>query len=91
MDSYRSKALFELDRAEIADVCLGKFLACAPVGKDGVWPNEVVRDVMEDLESKKYPVALILDSTTPVVRIGEAKEEVRRGSSQLSIADGQRP
>lgn len=43
----------ELDRAEIADVCLGKFLACAPVGKDGVWPNEVVRDVMEDLESEE--------------------------------------
>jgi addiction module HigA family antidote len=43
----------ELDRAEIADVCLGKLLACASEGKDGVWPNEAVRDVMEDLESEE--------------------------------------
>lgn len=43
----------EIDRAEIADVCLGKLLAHAPEGKDGVWPNEVVRDVMEDLESEE--------------------------------------
>ncbi|MNJ41600.1 hypothetical protein D3C77_365270 [compost metagenome] len=44
---------FELDRADIADVCLGKLLACAPEGKDGVWPSEAVRDVMEDLESEE--------------------------------------
>lgn len=43
----------EIDRAEIADICLGKLLAHAPGGKDGVWPNEVVRDVMEDLESEE--------------------------------------
>jgi hypothetical protein len=42
----------ELDRADIADVCMGKVLSCAPVGKDGVWPCEAVRDVMEDIESE---------------------------------------
>lgn len=42
----------KLDRLEIADVCLGKLLSNAPVGKDSVWPNEVVRDVMEDLLSE---------------------------------------
>jgi len=47
------KRCVELDRIDIADVCLGKLLACAPVGKDGVWPNEVVRDVMEDLQSEE--------------------------------------
>lgn len=41
----------ELDRAEIADICLGKLLSNAPIGEDGVWPNKVVRDVMEDLHS----------------------------------------
>jgi addiction module HigA family antidote len=46
------KACTELDRADIADVCLGKLFSSAPVGKDGVWPNEVVRDVMEDLQSE---------------------------------------
>ncbi|CAI2931700.1 HigA family addiction module antitoxin [Aminobacter niigataensis] len=46
------KSCAELDRAEIADLCLGKLLSNAPVGRDGVWPNEVVRDVMEDLQSE---------------------------------------
>jgi hypothetical protein len=31
---------------------IGKVLSCAPVGKDGVWPCEPVRDVMEDLQSE---------------------------------------
>jgi addiction module HigA family antidote len=42
----------ELGRAEIADVCIGKVLSCAPVGKDGVWPCDPVRDVMEDIQSE---------------------------------------
>ena len=42
----------ELDRAEVADVCLGRLLANTPVGKDGIWPNEVVRNLMEDLQSE---------------------------------------
>jgi hypothetical protein len=42
----------ELARADIADVCIGKVLSCAPVGKDGVWPCEPVRDVMEDVQSE---------------------------------------
>ncbi|WP_205950659.1 HigA family addiction module antitoxin [Pantoea stewartii] len=42
----------ELDRAEIADVCLGKLFSNAPAGEDGVWPNEAVRDVMENLRSE---------------------------------------
>jgi len=42
----------ELDRADIADVCVGKLLSCAPVGKDGVWPCEQVRDAMEDIQSE---------------------------------------
>jgi hypothetical protein len=41
----------ELGRRDIADICIGKVLACAPVGKDGVWPCEPVRDVLEDLQS----------------------------------------
>ena len=42
----------ELGRADIADICIGKVLSCAPVGKDGVWPCEPVRDVMEDIQSE---------------------------------------
>lgn len=42
----------QLGRSEIADTCIGKLLACAPIGKDGVWPCQPVRDVMEDIESE---------------------------------------
>jgi len=42
----------ELSRADIADLCIGKVLANAPVGKDGVWPCEPVRQVMEDIQSE---------------------------------------
>jgi addiction module HigA family antidote len=46
------KSCAELDRADIADNCIGKVLSCAPTGKDGVWPCEPVRDVMEDIQSE---------------------------------------
>jgi addiction module HigA family antidote len=42
----------ELSRAEIADNCIGKLLSCAPIGKDGIWPCEPVRDVMEEIQSE---------------------------------------
>ncbi|MEA2758744.1 MAG: hypothetical protein QOH65_1357, partial [Methylobacteriaceae bacterium] len=41
----------ELSRADIADLCIGKILAHASVGKDGVWPCETVRKVMENIQS----------------------------------------
>jgi len=42
----------ELGRAEVADICIGRVLSCAPVGKDGVWPCEPVRDAMEEVQSE---------------------------------------
>jgi addiction module HigA family antidote len=42
----------ELGRATAADLCIGKVLSCAPIGEDGVWPCEPVRDVMEDIQSE---------------------------------------
>jgi hypothetical protein len=42
----------ELGRAEVADSCIGNVLSCAPVGRDGVWPCEPVRDVMEEIQSE---------------------------------------
>jgi addiction module HigA family antidote len=43
----------ELSRADIADICIGKVLSHAPVGKDGVWPCEPVRDVIEEVQSEQ--------------------------------------
>jgi hypothetical protein len=41
-----------LSRARVADDRLGALLAHAPVGSDGVWPCEPVRQVMEDIGSE---------------------------------------
>lgn len=46
------QSCFALSRIEIADDCIGKLLSHAPVGKDGVWPCEPVRDVMEEIQSE---------------------------------------
>lgn len=46
------EAAADLGRIEIADTCIGKLLSCAPIGGDGVWPCEPVRQVMEDVHSK---------------------------------------
>jgi len=46
------QSCLELSRADIADHCIGKVLSHAPSGKDGVWPCEPVRDVMEEIQSE---------------------------------------
>jgi hypothetical protein len=46
------QASAQLSRAEIADLSIGKVLANAPVGEDGVWPCESVRQMMEDVQSE---------------------------------------
>lgn len=43
----------EIGRLDIADICIGKLLSTAPEGADGVWPCEPVRQVIEDIQSKK--------------------------------------
>jgi hypothetical protein len=43
----------ELSRGKIGDLVIGKMLATSPAGRDGVWPCEVVRDVLEDLHSEE--------------------------------------
>lgn len=46
----------EFGREKIADVCRGKLLAKVPKGEDGVWPNEIVQAVMEELKSKNISI-----------------------------------
>lgn len=43
----------QLGRLDVADLCLGELLSSAPTGSDGIWPCEPVRQVMEDVHSKK--------------------------------------
>lgn len=43
----------EIDRLELCDINLGGLFAHAPEGAVSVWPCEAVRDVMEELNSRK--------------------------------------
>ncbi len=42
----------KLGRADIAEIRIGNILASAPLGTDGVWPCEPVREVLEELHSE---------------------------------------
>ncbi|MDT2021202.1 HigA family addiction module antitoxin [Methylocella sp. CPCC 101449] len=45
-------ACTKLGRGDIGDVCLGKLFSNTSEGKDGIWPGEAVRQVMEDIQSE---------------------------------------
>ena len=44
----------ERDRAEIGDEKIGEILANAPIGIDGAWPCEPVRDLLDALSSSEH-------------------------------------
>jgi hypothetical protein len=40
------------NRKAIGDECIGKLLSHAPPGSDEIWPHQVIRDIVEQLESR---------------------------------------
>ena len=46
------EAYTALGRDVMGDHCVGKLLATSPMGADGVWPCEAVREVLEQYQSK---------------------------------------
>jgi hypothetical protein len=48
----------ELGRAAIGDQKIGQVLSVAPVGAEGVWPCEPVRDVLEDVASREIGIGI---------------------------------
>ena len=50
IDAVRIRAN-DIDRAAVADVCIGQLLSNAPADADGTWPCRAVRDVLESLRS----------------------------------------
>lgn len=51
----------EYARADIGDHCLGKLLAKAPKGENGMWPCEAVCEAMEGIASPEIGVAFEID------------------------------
>ena len=50
VEDARSRAK-EVGREEVADSCIGHLLSASPVGADGNWPAEAVRDVLDRFRS----------------------------------------
>jgi addiction module HigA family antidote len=48
----------EHGRAAIGDQKIGQILSAAPVGTDGIWPCEPVRDVLEDVASREIATGI---------------------------------
>lgn len=76
-----------LGRLDAADVCIGKLLSTAPVGKDGVWPCEPVRQVMEDVHSKK----IMEGAHTGLYNSRGATWRGEGGGQERELADKYRP
>jgi hypothetical protein len=47
-------------RDEIAESQIGQILAHSPVGSDGVWPHETVREVLEDLGTERLASGMMI-------------------------------
>jgi hypothetical protein len=77
------KSCAELGRAEVGDLCLGKLLAHAPIGEDGVWPCEPVRQVMEELQSD----AMMRGAHTAVYNSRGVVSRGEGGGQERQLAD----
>ena len=78
----------ERDRQDIGDEQIGQMLANAPAGKDGVWPCESVRDLLDDLASRHIGIGF----TTGRINLrGKTSRGVYDGGEQeRSLMDGYR-
>jgi len=50
------RILREADRSKIGDDQIGSYLSRCPEGKDGIWPHESVRAVIEKVRSREFDV-----------------------------------
>ena len=53
-------SLRENGRVDIGDDRIGDYLSRCPVGEDGLWPHEAVRDVIETIQSENFERGFII-------------------------------
>jgi hypothetical protein len=53
-------ALSEQDRSDIGDELIGQALSRSPVGDDGIWPSEAMRDLLEMIGSREVENGVVL-------------------------------
>jgi excisionase family DNA binding protein len=69
-------ALAESDRADIGDEQIGQVLARSPVGTDGIWPAEPMRELVEEIGSTNLETGIHLGVVN------------RRGVTSRGVYDG---
>lgn len=68
----------EYGREEVGDQMIGELLTAASTGSDGIWPNEVVRDVLEEIGTTNIARGFSLrhrNSITGVFRAVNSEED----------------
>ena len=78
----------ERDRKDIGDQQIGQILANAPVGEDGVWPCEPVRDLLDDLTSRHLGTGFTTGKRN--LRGVTSRGAFDGGIQERSLADGYR-
>ena len=78
----------ERDREDIGDWQIGQVLANAPVGEDGIWPCEPVRDLLDDLASRQIGNGFIIGKRN--LRGTTSRGVFDGGEQERSLADGYR-
>ena len=73
----------EADRAAVGDDRIGALLARAPVGVDGAWPHESVRDVLEHVEVREIDAGLLIGRQN----MRGATWRTQGGEQERSLAD----
>ncbi|HIY66609.1 MAG TPA: helix-turn-helix domain-containing protein [Candidatus Agrococcus pullicola] len=69
-------ALADSGRASIGDEQIGQVLASSPVGSDGIWPAEAVREVIENVGNTRIDTGLHIGKTN------------QRGVTSRGVFDG---
>lgn len=77
------KSCTELSRIGIADLVIGELLALAPSEKDGTWPCDAVRQVMEDIQSED----IMRGAHTGVYNLRGAHTRGPGGDQERQLAD----
>ena len=76
----------DLGRDEIADSQIGQLLAHSPVGSDGFWPHETVREVLEDLGTARLASGMMIGKQNARGAVCRG----RGGDQERDIAKGYR-
>ncbi|MDO9208820.1 MAG: hypothetical protein Q7T91_11270 [Sulfuricurvum sp.] len=83
--SDAQKLFIEADRIDIGNDQIGKILSIAPVGSDGIWPHEAIREILEEFTDEHISTAFIVGKSNKRGITTRAYDE--GGNQEYVIAD----